>query len=89
MTDGETVTEISYIVQRKFGVRLGEGPHKGEEQLKYFYSTKVFASCSILPIVNNLPAQIEMITSGKSDEIHIHSNKIKRCMYLKIQMYQK
>ncbi len=32
---------------------------------------------------------LEIITSGKSDERQIHSNKIKIFMYLKIQMYQK
>ncbi len=30
-----------------------------------------------------------MITSGKSDERQINSNKIKILMYIKIQMYQK
>ncbi len=30
-----------------------------------------------------------MITSGKSDERQINSNKIKIFMYIKIQMYQK
>ncbi len=79
-----------YIIQgsqeRKFGVRFGEGPRKGEEQVKGEEQLKNLqrASSSILPIVHNWPAQIEMITSGKSDERHIHSNKIKRLMYLKI-----
>ncbi len=30
-----------------------------------------------------------MITSGKSDERQMNSNKIKILMYIKIQMYQK
>ncbi len=82
------------------GPHNGEGPYKGEESFKWegphngeghsnICSTQVFASSSIWPIVHNWPAQIEMITSGKSDEKQIHSNKIKIFMYLKIQMYIK
>ncbi len=59
-----------------------EGPHNGEESLEYSQHPS-------WPIVHNWPAQIEMITSGKSDERQIHSNKIKRFMYLKIHVLYK
>ncbi len=72
-----------------------EGPHKGEVSLKWegphkgHTLTQVFASSSILPVVHNWPAQIEMITSGKSDERLIHSNKIQIFMYLKYKCIKK
>ncbi len=37
----------------------------------------------LLAVQFNWPAQIEMITFGKSDEGKNHSNKIKRFMHLK------
>ncbi len=60
------------------GATKGEESHNGEEQNQMFAAPKF-----LLAVQFNWPAQIEMITSGKSDEGKNHSNKIKIFMHLK------